>query len=90
MQTENITVANLSCGGCVTTVTKKLSALAGVEKVDVDLETNIVSVIHTDAVSKTELTAMLLSIGYPEATEANGLLTQLKSVSSCLVGKLSN
>lgn len=90
METENITIANLSCGGCVNTITKKLTAITGVEKVGVDLETNIVSVNHNEMVSREQLTQILLSIGYPEATEKNGLLTQLKSVTSCLTGKLSN
>jgi len=90
MKTEKITIANLSCGGCVNTITKKLTAITGVEKVGVDLETNIVSVNHNETVSREQLTKMLLSIGYPEATEKNGLLTQLKSVTSCLTGKLSN
>jgi copper chaperone CopZ len=90
MQTENITIANLSCGGCVNTITKKLTAVAGVEKVNVDLETNIVSVNHNTAVSREQLTETLLSIGYPEATEKNGLLTKLKSITSCMTGKLSS
>ena len=90
MKTENITIANLSCGGCVNTITKKLTAITGVEKVDVDLETNNVSVSHNETVDREQLTQMLLSIGYPEATENNGLLTSLKSITSCLTGKLSN
>lgn len=90
MKTENITIANLSCGGCVNTITKKLTIIAGVEKVEVDLETNNVSVNHNEPVNREQLTQMLLSIGYPGATEKNGLLTQLKSVTSCLTRKLSN
>lgn len=90
METESITIANLSCGGCVNTITKKLTSITGVEKVGVDLETNSVSVKHNEAVKREQLTQMLLSIGYPEATEKNGLLTQLKSISSCLTGKISN
>jgi copper chaperone len=90
MITENLTIANLSCGGCVNTITKKLSAISGVEKVEVDLKTNSVTVNHNELVSKEQISQMLLSIGYPEATEKNGLLTQLKSVTSCLTGKFSN
>lgn len=90
MKTESITISNLSCSGCVNTITKKLTAISGVEKVAVDLETNSVSVNHNEMVNREQLTQMLLSIGYPEATEKNGLLTQLKSISSCLTGKLTN
>lgn len=89
MKTENIIIANLSCDGCVNTINKKLTAIKGVEKITVDIETNIVSVNHNETVTRGQLTQMLLSIGYPEATEKNGLLTQLKSISSCLTGKLS-
>jgi copper chaperone CopZ len=90
MKTENLTITNLSCDGCVNTITKKLSAISGVEKVEVDLKTNSVTVNHNELVSKEQISQMLLSIGYPEATEKNGLLTQLKSVTSCLTGKFSN
>jgi copper chaperone CopZ len=44
METEKLTIANLSCDGCVNTITKKLTGIVGVEKVGFDLETNIVSV----------------------------------------------
>jgi copper chaperone len=90
MKTENIIIANLSCGGCVSTITKKLTAMAGVENVEVDLETNNVSVNHNETLSRDQLTKALLSIGYPEATGKNALITKLKSVSSCLTGKISN
>jgi copper chaperone len=90
MKTENITIANLSCGGCVNTISKKLASIAGVEKVEVDLETNTVSISHNEITGREEFTKALLSLGYPEATLKNGLLTQLKSVASCLSGKLSS
>jgi copper chaperone len=90
MKTENITIANLRCSGCVNTITKKLTSITGVEKVEVDLIANNVSVNHNEMVNREQLTQMLLSLGYPEATEKNGLLTQLKSVTSCLTGKLTN
>jgi copper chaperone CopZ len=89
MKTE-IIIANLSCGGCVTTISKKLSDISGVENVAVDLETNTVSVDHKETVHREQLTQMLFSIGYPEATEQNGLLLKLKSLSSCLTGKIAN
>ena len=44
MKTENIIIANLSCGGCIKTITKKVTALSGVTNVTVDLETTTVTV----------------------------------------------
>jgi hypothetical protein len=36
------------------------------------------------------ITAQLKGIGYIEATEENGLILQLKSYASCMIGKLSS
>lgn len=90
MKIENITIANLSCGGCVNTITKKISAISGVETVSVDLETSNVEVELDETVERDQITKTLLAIGYPEATEKNGLLTQMKSVKSCLTGRMTN
>jgi copper chaperone CopZ len=89
MLVENITISNLNCGGCIKTITKKLTSIVGVNKANIDLESNNVMVYHNDKVSRQELTEMLMSIGYPEATAENGLLTQLKGIGSCLIGKIS-
>jgi copper chaperone CopZ len=90
MKQENIIIANLSCGGCVKTITKELSSIAGLDRVEVDLDSHTVLVNHSDVVSREEITRTLLGIGYPEITEKNGLLTHLKSITSCMKGKLSN
>ncbi len=89
MPIENIVIANLSCGGCVNTITKTLMAISGVEKVDVELLTGTVSTHYLDGITREQLTQALWSIGYPEATEKNGLLTKLKSRASCLTGKIT-
>lgn len=51
MQTENIIIANLRCNGCMTTITKKLTAIAGVQEVNINLENSEVSVKHDETVS---------------------------------------
>jgi len=89
LKTENIEILNLSCGGCVNTITKKLKSIKGVETVAVDLETSMVDVQHSNGVVREQLIQALSSIGYPESKESNGLLTQMKSLKSCMIGKLS-
>lgn len=89
MNIENFTVANLSCDGCINTISKSLNKIIGVDKVEIDLDTNIVSVYYIGKLNRDEIADELLSLGYPEATEENGLLTQLKSYGSCLIGKLT-
>ncbi|HEX9390982.1 MAG TPA: heavy-metal-associated domain-containing protein [Usitatibacteraceae bacterium] len=38
METLNINVGGMTCGGCVKSVTRVLSALPGMEKTEVDLD----------------------------------------------------
>lgn len=89
MLTEKITVANLKCDGCATTIKNKLLALSGVNKVDVIIADDLVVVEHEENILRSAIVQKLLSLGYPEATEENGLLTQIKSYASCMVGRLS-
>ncbi len=88
MQTD-IIIANLSCGGCVNTITKRVGSLEGVTSVSVSLENNIVSTEHDDNINRAEIVSLLRSLGYPEATEENGLLTKIQSKISCAKGKFS-
>lgn len=89
MLTEKITVANLKCDGCATTIKNKLLALSGVNKVDIIIADDLVVVEHEENILRSAIVQKLLSLGYPEATEENGLLTQIKSYASCMVGRLS-
>lgn len=89
MKTEKILVANLKCSGCANTITKKISEIAGVKKVLVNPDEDSVTVDYEDTTPRTEITTKLHSLGYPEATEENGLLLQLKSYASCMVGRIN-
>jgi copper chaperone len=88
MNNETILVANLKCAGCAHTITQKLSSLKGMTAVKVDSENDSVTVAYEDNLLRETIISTLLSLGYPEATEANGLLTQLKSYASCMIGKI--
>jgi hypothetical protein len=44
--------------------------------------------MHDAQVLRDMLTSRLYKLGYPEATEKNGLLLQLKSYASCMIGRL--
>ncbi len=87
MRTEHILVENLKCGGCASTISKKLGALTGVSQVQVELEDSSVHISTDDSVSRYELTEKLKSLGYPEQGEG-GLLEAGKSYISCIMGKI--
>lgn len=89
MKTEEIKIANLKCGGCATTIKKELFELDGVKEVKVDNDNDSVTVTYKEGIREA-ITQRLHNLGYPEATEKNGLLLKLKSYSSCMIGKINN
>jgi copper chaperone CopZ len=89
MKTEKIIIANLKCSGCENTIKTKLAELAGVETVVVNHEEDSVTITHSEKVNREAFTHVLHDLGYPEATEENGLLLKLKSYASCMIGRIN-
>jgi len=90
MQTEEIIVANIKCGGCASTIKRELEKLKGVSNAEAVPEKDMVKVSYDESIERNVIVEKLLSLGYPEATENNGLLLQLKSYTSCMIGKINN
>jgi copper chaperone CopZ len=90
MKTEEIMVANIKCGGCATTIQNELLKLNGVKAAEVEKEKDLVKVSYEETINRETIIDKLHSLGYPEATEKNGLLLQLKSYASCMVGRINN
>ena len=89
--TYDLSVENIKCGGCAGTITKRLTELDLVTDCQVDVEKGIVSITGDESV-KTEVTALLLKLGYAENGTAEGLKAakaKAKSFVSCAVGKMS-
>lgn len=62
--TQQITVQNVTCMGCVNSIKKGLSKIEGVTQVEVDKDTQVVTV--QGAVDKAQLVEKLSDLGYPE------------------------
>ena len=77
MTNEKIIIANLKCSGCAATINKELSGIAGVSAVKVDVDHDAIDITY-DQIERKVISDKLHKIGYPEATEKNGLLIQLK------------
>ena len=88
---NDLSVENIKCGGCAGTIKKRLTGLDSVTDCQVDVEQGVVS-ITGDESGKTEVTALLLKLGYPESGTAEGLKAakaKAKSFVSCAVGKMT-
>ena len=63
METRIYAVPGMHCGHCRTAVTEELAGVAGVDAVDVDLETKVVTV-HGDGLDDAALIAAIDEAGY--------------------------
>ena len=62
--TATYTVTGMTCGHCVSAVTEEISALDGVESVDVELTSGSVTVTSTDDLSLDDVRAAVDEAGY--------------------------
>lgn len=81
-----VEVENMSCGGCVNTITKGLHTIAGVGEVSVGLEKGVITV--GGEFDESQVLDKLSKMGYPQKGN-NTLLKQAKSFVSCATGKMS-
>ena len=63
-QTATFTVTGMTCSHCVASVTEEVSEIAGVERVDVELETGAVTVISAEPVDAAAVKAAVEDAGY--------------------------
>jgi len=85
-----ISVENIKCGGCASTIKNKLLELADIQAVTVDIEAGDVS-IEGDEQAREHVAAMLLKLGYPEKGTTEGLkaaAAKAKSFVSCAIGRI--
>ncbi len=87
-----ISVENIKCGGCASTIKKRLEELDAVNTATVDVENGNVS-IDGDEALRERVIAKLLKLGYPESGTAEGIAAakaKAKSFVSCAVGRMGN
>ncbi len=65
MQTENLQVTGMTCGGCTSSVTRALMAVHGVNDVNASLSTGQVTVQYDEKFASTEqLKSAVIAAGY--------------------------
>ncbi len=89
MTTEIIIIENLKCHGCANTITKSLSAMEGVENVEVSVDESSVTLSYNESQQqKDNILQKLAKLGYPEQGN-NSFRSQATSFVSCAVGRMN-
>jgi copper chaperone len=68
MTTEKFLVPGVSCQHCVNAVNKEVSALSGVQRVEVNLDSKVVTVEHGEQVTPAAIIAAIQEAGYEEVS----------------------
>ncbi|QZY29200.1 heavy-metal-associated domain-containing protein [Nocardioides coralli] len=63
-QTATFAVTGMTCGHCVASVTEEVSEIAGVEHVDVSLETGALTVTSRQSLDEADVRAAVEEAGY--------------------------
>lgn len=85
---EKLIVANVKCSGCAATITEKINAIEGVANAYVIVDEDTIELSYDNPAVREAVVTKLHNLGYPEATEENGLLLQVKSYASCMAGRI--
>ncbi|MEO7253535.1 MAG: heavy-metal-associated domain-containing protein [Casimicrobium sp.] len=78
MQTETMNVTGMTCGGCVSKVTKALTAVPGVGHVDVSLPGKASVDFDEKLTSRERLQSAVKDAGYGVATSGQAASSQTK------------
>lgn len=85
----SIKVQNLKCGGCVTTITNKISEIRHISNININLDTSEVSFSHKNNEDIALVEKRLSKLGYPKNDEKNSIFSKASSMVSCATGKIN-
>lgn len=67
MSEKTFAVPNISCGHCVLTIKTEVGEIAGVQRVDADQDSKLVTVVWDEPASWESIQGTLVEINYPPA-----------------------
>ncbi len=89
MNKYNFQIQNLKCGGCSSTITRKVESVESVHSVKVNIEKSTVTFSGNEE-SAEKVKVELSNAGYPLDEEMNSTIKKAKSYVSCMVGRMAN
>lgn len=63
--TMTLKVDNVKCGGCVSAIKNRLLSIAGIDSVEVEIETGRVRIVGARTIDQKKVVSDLEGMGYP-------------------------
>lgn len=89
MNTDQIKIENLKCGGCASTIEDALLKVEGVKEVNIVHNESLVQISYEHEPKHAEYIKVLSRLGYPPEGTGN-TFQKVKSYVSCAIGKISS
>ena len=83
-------IQNLKCGGCAKTITSRLSGMAPISNVSVNMVDQSVTFSYKNETDVSVVKEVLKKLGYPVVGNTNTVTTRAKSYISCTIGRISD
>ncbi len=87
--TTTLYIDNIKCGGCASTIQRKLDSMDQISDASINIEEGKISFESLNENSKVEVLSALKKLGYPERGTGT-TLDNAKSYVSCMIGKIDN
>ena len=87
--TTTLYIDNIKCGGCASTIQRKLDSMDQISDASINVEEGKISFESLDENAKAEVLSALKKLGYPERGTGT-TLDNAKSYVSCMIGKIDN
>lgn len=85
----SVVIQNLKCGGCESTIAKKLNTLEGIQNISVNLEDCTISFRYETNDGLETVQKELTKLGYPMEGTPNTMRNKATSYLSCAIGKIN-
>ena len=85
-----IRLQNLRCKGCSNTISKALDGEEGISGVEIDVDKSEIMFSYALESQMKSVLKKLKGLGYPTKGSQNTLSSKLKSINSCVIGRISD
>jgi len=84
----NFCVQNMKCNACAARIHEKLSSVAGLSDIKIDLEEGSIQFNYSHQDDLKAAKFLLKNLGYPLSEDENSIALISKSYVNCMIGKI--
>ncbi len=84
-----VAIQNLKCGGCESTIARKIHKLPGIKDISINVATRTISFSYETHDGLETVQKELTKLKYPTKGDYNPIVAKAKSYMNCSIGKVN-